>query len=101
MTSVGNGRVAGCEASLISTPCSLVLARCPEPGCGAPAEVRSAGVLSSTSGPVPHVRTYCAARHWFVLPSAQVPGLAEGGRPVPDETEAARPAAPRGGRDDH
>ncbi len=60
----------------------LTLAFCPEPGCGAPAEVRPAGVLYSTSGPVAHVRTYCAVRHWFVLPAAQVPGAAPAVRPA-------------------
>jgi hypothetical protein len=65
-----------------ATPAPLTLACCPEPGCGAPAEVRPAGVLCSSSGPVAHVRTYCAVRHWFLLPAAQVQGAAPTARPA-------------------
>jgi hypothetical protein len=36
------------------------------PACGAPAEVIDRFVLSSTHGPVEHVKTSCITGHWFV-----------------------------------
>jgi hypothetical protein len=38
---------------------------CPEPSCGAPAEVVDRWAFASSSGPVPHVKTFCAAGHVF------------------------------------
>ena len=38
------------------------------PTCGAPAEVETWSRLGSTSGPIEHVRTFCARRHWYLLP---------------------------------
>jgi hypothetical protein len=38
---------------------------CPEPACGAPAEVVDRWTFASTSGPVPHVKTFCLAGHVF------------------------------------
>jgi hypothetical protein len=38
------------------------------PGCGELAEVVEHFVLSSTDGPVEHVRTHCLQRHWFLTP---------------------------------
>jgi hypothetical protein len=73
------------------TPIPLTLACCPEPGCGAPAEVRPAGALYGTSGPVAHVRTDCAVRHWFVLPADQVQGAAPAVRPAAAGRSEARP----------
>lgn len=48
---------------------------CPE--CGAPAEVQWRAVLESTDGPVEHAKVLCAARHWFLLPVAEL------ARPMP------------------
>ena len=39
------------------------LVACPEPGCGATAEVVDRYALSSTDGPVSMVRTRCLDRH--------------------------------------
>jgi hypothetical protein len=49
------------------------------PDCGAPAEVEAWSTLGSTSGPVEHVRTRCARRHWFLLPRDMLtsPGATE------------------------
>ncbi len=41
---------------------------CPE--CGEIAEIRDHFVLSSTDGPVEHMRMMCIGRHHFVLPIA-------------------------------
>jgi len=50
----------------------LELATCPEPTCGAPAEVTDRFTLPSTDGPIEHVTTYCASRHIFMLPADRV-----------------------------
>jgi len=50
----------------------LELATCPEPTCGAPAEVTDRFTLPSTDGPIEHVTTYCASRHIFMLPQDRV-----------------------------
>ena len=44
------------------------LIACPDPDCGAPAEVRDRFELDSTDGPVEHVLTYCLAGHRFTVP---------------------------------
>ena len=49
--------------------CILV---CPDPDCAAPAEAADRFTLSSTHGPVEHVKTYCVHRHSFLLPSDQI-----------------------------
>jgi hypothetical protein len=41
---------------------------CPDPDCGAPAEVYAETMLGSTDGPIPHARTYCLNQHFFLLP---------------------------------
>jgi hypothetical protein len=46
---------------------SLELITCPE--CGAPAEVIKRFVLSSTDGPVEHVKTRCVTGPWFTYPA--------------------------------
>ena len=43
---------------------------CPE--CGALAEVQWRAVMDSTDGPVEHAKIGCAARHWFLLPVADL-----------------------------
>jgi hypothetical protein len=47
----------------------LSLLPCPDPGCGAPAEVIDRFTLSSTSGPIEHVKTRCVHRHVFLMPT--------------------------------
>ncbi len=51
----------------------LYLATCPEPTCSVPAEVTDRFILPSTDGPVEYMKTYCARRHIFVLPTDAVP----------------------------
>lgn len=41
------------------------LTTCPD--CGAPAEVTDRFAMTSTDGPIEHVRVGCADRHWFLL----------------------------------
>jgi hypothetical protein len=50
---------------------------CPDPGCGATAEVIDRSTLSSTSGPIEHVKTRCVRRHVFLMPTP-VPYLSAG-----------------------
>jgi len=47
----------------------LCIVVCPDPDCAAPAEVADRFTLSSTHGPVEHVKTCCVHRHRFLLPS--------------------------------
>jgi hypothetical protein len=47
----------------------LFLLPCPDPGCGAPAEVLYRTVLASTDGPVEHVKVQCLVRHIFLMPA--------------------------------
>jgi hypothetical protein len=47
----------------------LSLLPCPEPDCDAPAEVLDRTTLSSTCGPIEHVKTQCARRHVFLMPT--------------------------------
>lgn len=55
-------------------PPLLQLTRCPE--CGATAEITRRIVLASSDGPIEHVRMQCVDRHWFLLPSAMLAGMA-------------------------
>lgn len=48
---------------------------CPDPGCGAPAEVVDRFHVESTEGLVEHVATMCARRHCRTLPSLWQPPL--------------------------
>jgi hypothetical protein len=48
-----------------TTPVQLVV--CPQGGCLLPAAVCDRFVLSSTSGPVEHVKTYCNDQHGFTV----------------------------------
>src|SRR4029453_9233458 len=47
----------------------LSLLPCPDPDCGAPAEVLDQTTLSSTCGPIEHVKTQCVRRHVFFMPT--------------------------------
>ena len=53
----------------------LDLTRCPDPGCGAPAEVAHRWTLGSTSGGLRMAHTVCVRRHIFVLPQAWLPAV--------------------------
>lgn len=48
----------------------LELIPCPEPTCGATAEITSRWVLASTDGLIEHVQTRCLAGHVFT-PTAE------------------------------
>ena len=50
----------------------MLIAECPDPDCGAPAEVTPWAVAAITSGPVPHVRTLCANKHRYLLPATWI-----------------------------
>jgi hypothetical protein len=52
---------------------SFELVACPDPGCGAPAEVLDRFDLWSTDGPVHHLKTLCARWHAFTAPVATQP----------------------------
>ncbi len=47
----------------------LSLLPCPDPDCDAPAEVLDRTTLPSTCGPIEHVKTQCARRHVFFMPT--------------------------------
>lgn len=49
---------------------SLELITCAE--CGAPAEVIKRFVLTSTDGPVEHVKTRCVTGPWFTYPATAI-----------------------------
>jgi hypothetical protein len=54
---------------LVHPDMDLELTNCPE--CGAPAEIIDRFVLSSSEGPVEHVKTRCVTGPWFVVPAAR------------------------------
>ena len=43
------------------------------PQCGQVAEIVWRAVLPSTDGPVEHSYVRCLHRHWFLMPSADLP----------------------------
>lgn len=49
---------------------AVQLTRCPQ--CGAAAEIERRAVLESTDGPIEHATVRCVARHWFMLPTAEL-----------------------------
>jgi hypothetical protein len=51
----------------------LDLTHCPDPECGAPAEVAHRWTLGSTSGAMTMAHTICLRRHIFVLPESWLP----------------------------
>lgn len=71
--------------TLRSVDTTLFLLPCPEPTCGAPAEVADRMTIGSTSGPVEHLRTLCVRGHRFFMPMpATYP------QPVPQPEPASR-----------
>ena len=46
---------------------ALELTTCPE--CGRPAEIVDRFVMSSTDGPVEHIKTRCVTGPWFTVPA--------------------------------
>jgi hypothetical protein len=59
----------------------------PCPQCGAPAQITERFRLSSTAGPVEHVKTGCVNNHWLTPLAETVAGS------QPDLTPAAAPEA--------
>jgi hypothetical protein len=55
------------------TDYDLDLTRCPDPECGAVAEVVHRWTLGSTSGALAMTHTACLRRHVFVLPGSWLP----------------------------
>jgi hypothetical protein len=51
---------------------TIQLTRCPELGCDMLAEIVDRFVLSSTDGPIEHVRTYCLAKHMLTIPTERL-----------------------------
>lgn len=41
---------------------------CPDPNCGALAEIVDRFALSSTDGALDHAKVVCLHHHWFMLP---------------------------------
>lgn len=54
---------------------SLALVPCPE--CGEAAEIEWRATVESTHGPVEHCKTRCIGRHWFLLPTEQLPAVSD------------------------
>jgi hypothetical protein len=50
----------------------LQIVACPDLSCGVPAEVVDRFVLTSTDGPIEHLRTYCVQRHIFTVTTERV-----------------------------
>ena len=50
----------------------LWLVPCPDPACGALAEISDRVAVGSTDGPIEHVRTLCLEGHHFFLPGSRV-----------------------------
>jgi hypothetical protein len=50
----------------------MLIAACPDPEYGAPAEITPWAVAASTSGPVPHIRTLCVNKYRYLLPDTWV-----------------------------
>jgi hypothetical protein len=51
----------------------MTFVRCPQ--CDLPAEITDRFSLASTDGPAEHVKTKCAAGHWFTPLAADVEAL--------------------------
>src|SRR5215475_1135621 len=55
-----------------TTPASApALRRCAEPSCTEPAEIVDRFALSSTDGPITHIKIRCRRGHWFVMPDEE------------------------------
>lgn len=63
---------------------------CPDPACGAVAEIVDRFALSSTDGALDHAKVVCLHRHWFMLPAQALVTDAETAQPA---RSAGRPAA--------
>ncbi len=50
----------------------LSLTYCPEPTCGALAEITDRRALGSTDGLIEHVTTFCLQRHRFTVPTERL-----------------------------
>ena len=64
---------------------------CPDPACGALAEIVDRFALASTDGALDHAKVACLHRHWFMLPVERLPADVE----TPGHTRnhrAGRPA---------
>jgi hypothetical protein len=48
---------------------------CPDPNCGALAEITDRYPLRSTDGPIEHVATCCIHQHRFVLPTGMLAAM--------------------------
>jgi hypothetical protein len=70
------------------------IAACPDPDCGAPAEITPLAVAASTSGPVPHVRTLCVNKHRYLLPDTWVRSHNTRPVPGPSATTTTDPSRP-------
>jgi hypothetical protein len=69
----------------------LWLLPCPDPCCGALAEVADRVTVGSTHGPVEHIRTLCLAGHRFVMPASRA-------CPAPPSTAVLEPTRSESGR---
>ncbi|MCX6462853.1 MAG: hypothetical protein NTW05_04570 [Pseudonocardiales bacterium] len=63
------------------------------PRCGAPAEVVDRFDLTSTDGPVGHVRLQCARRHWLTARTEDLPSGAPAAAQVRSARGTSAPAA--------
>ena len=63
---------------------------CPDPTCGAPANIVDRWTWGSTDGPVEHVKTGCERGHWFTptVDSLSPQPAAPGARPHPTRAVA-------------
>jgi hypothetical protein len=71
----------------------MLITACPDPECGAPAEITLWAVATSTNGPVPHVRTLCVNKHSYLLPATWTRSHDTCPAPVRDAALPGRPAA--------
>jgi hypothetical protein len=84
----------------------MLIAACPDPECGAPAEIVPWAVAASTNGPVPHVRMQCVNKHRYLLPEAWIPsreadpGIARDRRRTPVEGQEGDQGVPASALDD-
>jgi hypothetical protein len=73
---------------------AMQFTQCPEPACGAPAEIVDRFVLRSTDGAVEHVKVLCLHGHWFMLPAfllAAAGGPEAGGKAASEPAPLTRP----------
>lgn len=63
-----HGFLPQCADAPVDAAARVRFGWCPNPGCGAPAEIYAETVAFSTDGSISHARTYCLNRHFFLLP---------------------------------